>query len=55
MIRKIKTPAPDKDTHPSIVRGLAAIPMAKELRTEHKRWNIPLLSRKNGKVVATKP
>ena len=29
--------------------------MAKEVRAEHKRWNLPLLSWKNGKVVATKP
>ena len=33
----------------------AAKAMAKELRAEHKRWNLPLLSWKNGKVVATKP
>ena len=29
--------------------------MAKELRAEHKRWNLPLLSWKDGKIVATKP
>ncbi len=33
----------------------AAKIMAKELRAEHKRWNMPLLTWKNGKVVATKP
>lgn len=33
----------------------AAKLMAKELRAEHKRWNLPLLSWKNGKVIATKP
>jgi hypothetical protein len=33
----------------------AAKAMAKELRAEHKRWNLPLLSWKDGKVVATKP
>ena len=39
-----------------IARGQAAAKaMAKELRAEHKRWNLPLLSWKNGKVVATKP
>lgn len=39
-----------------LVRGHAAAKaMAKELRAEHKRWNLPLLSWKDGKVVATKP
>jgi hypothetical protein len=39
-----------------IARGQAAAKaMAKELRAEHKRWNLPLLSWKNGKVIATKP
>ena len=39
-----------------VVRGQAAAKaMAKELRAEHKRWNLPLLSWKHGKVVATKP
>ncbi|MEO8617352.1 MAG: hypothetical protein ABI600_19625 [Luteolibacter sp.] len=33
----------------------AAKAMAKELRAEHKRWNLPLLSWKDGKVIATKP
>lgn len=33
----------------------AAKIMAKELRAEHKRWNLPLLSWKNGKVVETWP
>lgn len=33
----------------------AAKTMAKELRAEHKRWNLPLLSWKDGKIVATKP
>jgi hypothetical protein len=38
-----------------IVRAQAAAKiMAKELRAEHKRWNLPLLSWKDGKVVATK-
>ena len=38
-----------------IARGQAAAKaMAKELRAEHKRWNLPLLSWKDGKVVATK-
>ena len=39
-----------------IARGQAASKaMAKELRAEHKRWNLPLLSWKDGKVVSTKP
>jgi hypothetical protein len=33
----------------------AAKLMAKELRAEHKRWNLPLLSWKDGKIIATKP
>lgn len=33
----------------------AAKAMAKELRAEHKRWNLPLLSWKDGRGVATKP
>lgn len=40
----------------AVQRGQAAAKaMAKELRAEHKRWNLPLLSWKNGKIVATKP
>jgi hypothetical protein len=39
----------------AVQRGQAAAKiMAKELRAEHKRWNLPLLSWKDGKVVATK-
>ena len=39
-----------------VVRGQAAAKsMAKEPRAEHKRWNLPLLSWKDGRVVATKP
>ena len=39
-----------------VQRGEAAAKlMAKELRAEHKRWNLPLLSWKDGKIVATKP
>ena len=33
----------------------AAKIMAKQLRAEHKRWNMPLLTWKDGKVVAEKP
>jgi chemotaxis regulatin CheY-phosphate phosphatase CheZ len=40
----------------AVERGQAAAKlMSKELRAEHKRWNLPLLSWKDGKVVATKP
>lgn len=36
--------------------GLAAAKkMARDLRAEHKRWNMPLLTWKDGKVVAVKP
>jgi|GEM_PF-2417952 len=39
-----------------VERGkLAAKAMAKELVTDHKRWNLPLLSWKNGKIVSTRP
>ena len=56
MNRKITTPRPAKETHPSILRGQAAAKtMAKELHAEHKRWNLPLLSWKNGKIVESKP
>jgi hypothetical protein len=33
----------------------AAKIMTKQLRAEHKRWNMPLLTWKDGKVVAVKP
>jgi len=54
-------PNPDPEKKPvasqsPVQRGQAAAKiMARELRAEHKRWNMPLLSWKNGKVVATKP
>ncbi len=50
-----KSQAVPKELTP-VQRGEAAAKlMAKELRAEHKRWNLPLLSWKNGKIVATKP
>ncbi len=56
MSRKVKSPQPAKETHPSILRGQAAAKtMSKELRAEHKRWKLPLLSWKNGKIIATEP
>jgi hypothetical protein len=33
----------------------AAKAMSKKLRAEQKRWNLPLLIRKDGKDVAVKP
>ena len=37
-------------------RGLlAAKKMARELRAEHRRWKMPLLTWQDGKVVAVKP
>lgn len=37
-------------------RGLAAAKaMSKTLREEHRRWNMPLLAWKDGKVVKIKP
>ena len=45
-----------KESHPAILRGEAAAKvMARELRAEHRRWNLPLLSEKDGKIVASKP
>lgn len=44
-------------TSPSdpVERGLiAAKAMSKALTAEHKRWNIPLLTWKNGQVVVVK-
>jgi hypothetical protein len=59
MNHKSKSPAPGasaREKHPSIVRGRAAAKaMAKELRAEHRRWNLPLLSWKDGEVVANTP
>ena len=39
----------------STLGNLSPATMAKELSAEHKRWNLPLLSWEEGKVVATKP
>jgi hypothetical protein len=55
-MKPLKTAPPSKEQPAFIARGQAAAKaMAKELRAEHKRWNLPLLSWKDGKVVATKP
>ena len=54
-IRSSKTKA-DPQPITVVQRGQAAAKaMAKELRADHKRWNLPLLSWKNGKIIATKP
>lgn len=51
-----KTKRLSKEQPAFIARGQAAArAMAKELRAEHKRWNLPLLSWKDGKIIATKP
>lgn len=37
-------------------RGIAAAKaMSKALLAEHKRWNMPFITWKNGKVVSVKP
>jgi len=37
-------------------RGLAAVKvMSKALKAEHKRWGMPLLTWKNGRIVSVKP
>ena len=54
--KESRSSAPDKEEPAFIVRGQAAAKaMARELRAEHRRWNLPLLSWKNGKVASTKP
>ncbi len=51
-----KTDRPSKEQPAFLARGQAAAKtMAKELRAEHKRWNLPLLSWKDGKIIASKP
>ena len=57
MSHDTKSPRPKaKESHPAILRGEAAAKvMARELRAEHRRWNLPLLSEKNGKIVTSKP
>jgi hypothetical protein len=55
-MKPLKTAPPSKEQPAFIARSQAAAKaMAKELRAEHKRWNLPLLSWKDGKVVSTKP
>lgn len=54
--KAIATSQVTKEQSAFIARSQAAAKlMAKELRAEHKRWNLPLLSWKDGKIVATKP
>ena len=54
----------DKDSKPVTTSGeltskerglLAAKKMARELRAEHRRWKMPLLTWKDGKVVEVQP
>ncbi|MFT4177073.1 MAG: hypothetical protein QM627_10510 [Luteolibacter sp.] len=48
-----KIPLPENMTPAE--RGLiAAKAMSKALRAEHKRWNMPLISWKDGKVIEVK-
>jgi len=45
----VKSPVPVKAPHPSILRSQAAAKaMATELRAQYKRWNLPMLSWKDG-------
>jgi len=56
MSRTIQKPKNTPGSLTPVERGrLAAKAMAKELVTDHKRWNLPLLSWKKGKIVATQP
>jgi hypothetical protein len=51
----VELPAEPREIN-SEERGLlAAKKMARELRAEHRRWKMPLLTWKDGKVVAVKP
>jgi hypothetical protein len=53
---KPKAATPKPKLNSAVERGLAAAKaMSKELTAEHKRWNMPLLTWKDGKVVAVKP
>lgn len=53
---KESKPAPTPGEITSKERGLlAAKKMARELRAEHRRWKMPLLTWKDGKVVEVKP
>lgn len=53
---KNSEPASASDELTSKERGLlAAKKMARELRAEHRRWKMPLLTWKDGKVVEVKP
>ncbi|MFM2199003.1 MAG: hypothetical protein RLZZ505_2435 [Verrucomicrobiota bacterium] len=55
-MKPTKIARPSKEQPAFVARGQAAAKaMAKELRADHKRWNLPLLSWKEGKIVATKP
>jgi len=54
----------DKDSKSATTSGeltskerglLAAKKMARELRAEHRRWKMPLLTWKDGKVVEVQP
>lgn len=54
-IRKSKAAAPSKPEDFVSRSNAAAKLMAKEVRAEHKRWNLPLLSWKDGTVVETWP
>lgn len=54
------TAATTKTTSPAPTaadeRGIAAAKaMSKALLAEHKRWNMPFITWKNGKVVSVKP
>ena len=53
---KDSTPASTSGELTSKERGLlAAKKMARELRAEHRRWKMPLLTWKDGKVVEVQP
>ena len=54
--KPVRSSGTAKEQPAFITRSQAAAKlMAKYIRAEHKRWNLPLLSWKDGKVVATKP
>lgn len=48
-------PAPSPKTKPDDRDRAAAKLMDKALRSEHRRWNMPLLAWKDGKIVSSQP
>jgi len=50
-----EVPTESREITPEERGLLAAKKMARELRAEHRRWKMPLLTWKDGKVVEVQP